>query len=371
MELSQILNGLRDPMGVPFYPWFFQVLMVLTFALHIIFVNLAIGGTFMAFYEHYKKGEYNKRLSGFLARSSTVNLSAAVVLGVAPLLFVQVIYDPFWYVSTVLSAWWAVGFLCFITVAFLALYAFYLKRKGESMKGFGFFGVLSFVLLILAAFVMNLISVQFLEPAKWKAWYLTGTMMNTSGTTIYDFRISRYLHFIIPSFAITGVFMMLYGWFFSKRDDMDHDYLHWVAVSGAKMALWATIIQIIIGFWWLFSLPANLKFAGNPFLWIGAVLGIVFFFVIMAAQKDPEKYAVLSALFAFLSVLGMCVSREVLRMVYLGKFDYSIYTYKVNLNLGSTALFLLTFIMGIIVMIYPLMVAWKLGRYGKTNEEGA
>ncbi len=369
MELSQVLNGLRDPMGVPFYPWLFQVLMVLTFALHIIFVNLAIGGSFMAFYEHYKKGEYNKKLSGFLARATTVNLSAAVVLGVAPLLFVQVIYDPFWYVSNLLSAWWAIGFLCFVTAAFLALYAFYLKRSGN-MKGFGFFGWATFVLLLLAGFSMHLLSFQFLEPEKWKVWYLTGTVMNTSGTTIYDFSISRYLHFIIPSFAITGVFMMLYGWFFSKREDMDKEYLHWVAVSGAKMALWATIVQIIIGLWWLFSLPFAKNFATNPFFLIGAALGVVFLFVLVAAQNAPEKYAVLSALFAFLAVLGMSVSREVLRMVYLGKFNYSIYTYKLNLHWGSTALFLLTFVMGIIVMVYPLAVAWKLGRYGKTNEEG-
>jgi len=371
MELSQVLNGLRDPMGVPFYPWLFQVLMVLTFALHIIFVNLAIGGSFMAFYEHYKKGENNKKLSGFLARASTVNLSSAVVLGVAPLLFVQVIYDPFWYVSNLLSAWWAVGFLCFVTAAFLALYAFYLKRKSDAMKGFGFFGVVTFFLLLLAGFVMHLLTVQSLEPAQWKAWYLTGTVMNTSGTTIYDFSISRYLHFIVPSFAITGVFMMLYGWFFSNRKDMDKDYLHWVAVSGAKMALYATLVQIVIGFWWLFALPDGLKFTSNAFLWIGVVLGVIFFFVLMAAQKAPEKFAVLTALFAFLAVLGMSVSREVLRMVYLGKFNYSIYTYKLNLHWGSTALFLLTFVMGIIVMAYPLTVAWKLGRYGAVNEEGA
>ncbi len=371
MELSQVLNGLRDPMGVPFYPWLFQVLMVLTFALHIIFVNLAIGGSFMAVYEHYKKGEFNKKLSRFLARSSTVNLSAAVVLGVAPLLFVQVIYDPFWYVSNVLSAWWAVGFLCFVTGAFLSLYAFYLKRNPDTgMKGFGFFGWVTFGLLLLAGFSMHLLSFQFLEPEKWKAWYLTGTMMNTSGTTVYDFRISRYLHFIIASFAITGVFMMLYGWFFSKRKDMDKEYLHWVALSGAKLALWGTVVAMIMGIWWLFSVPSQFHFAGNPFLLLGVALGVVFLIVLVMAQREPEKYAVVSALFGFLAVLGMSVAREVLRMVYLGKFNYSIYTYKLNINWGSTALFLLTFIMGIVVMAYPLAVAWKLGRYGKSTSEG-
>ncbi len=346
--------------------------MVLTFALHIIFVNLAIGGSFMAVYEHYKKGEPNKKLSRFLARATTVNLSAAVVLGVAPLLFVQVVYDPFWYVSNVLSAWWAVGFLCFATIVFLALYAFYLKRNPESgMKGFGFLGWLTFALLLLATFSMNLLSVQFLEPEKWKAWYLTGTMMNTSGTTVYDFHISRYLHFIVPSFAITGVFMMLYGWFFGNRKDMDKEFLHWVAVSGAKMAFWATIIQMIVGIWWLLSLPSHLHFASNPFLILGVLLGVVFFIVLILVQKEPEKYALLTALFAFLGVLGMAVTREVLRMVYLGRFNYSIYTYKLNINWGSTALFLLTFVMGIIVMVYPLMVAWRLGRRGKASEGGA
>lgn len=111
------------------------------------------------------------------------------------------------------------------------------------------------------------------------------------------------------------------------------------------------------------------EMARCPYL-IGAALGVVFFFILITAQNAPEKYAVLCTLFAFLSVLGMSVTREVLRMVYLGKFNYSIYTYKLNISLGSTALFLLTFIMGIIVMVYPLAVAWKLGRYGATNGEG-
>ncbi len=360
-EMATVLNSMRDPMGVPFYPWMFQGLMVLTFALHIIFVNLVVGGASLAMYGHLK-GEPNwKRLSATLARASTVNLSLAIVLGVAPLLFVQVIYDPFWYFSNVLSGWWAMGFLLFICIAFLSLYVFYLKR-GETIEGYGFFGAIALAMLLLTAITISALTVQSLHPEKWNSWYLVGKQMNTAGTGLHALNLPRLLHFIVPSFAITGIFMMLYSWYFEPRRDFDPVYLEWVGKAGAKLALYATLLQAVVGVWWLLTLPKDLEFLTNPAFLGGAALGIVTLFILMMAQKNPQKQAIPAALVAFLAVLGMSITREVLRMSYLEKFNYSIYTYKLNLDWGSTALFFATFVMGLLVISYPIIIAFKLGR---------
>ncbi len=360
-EMANILNSMRDPMGVPFYPWIFQALMVLTFALHILFVNLVVGGVSVAMYGHLKGEPDWKRLSATLARASTVNLSLAIVLGVAPLLFVQVIYDPFWYFSNVLSGWWAMGFLLFICIAFLSLYVFYLKR-GDTLGGYGLFGAIALVMLALTAITISALTVQSLHPESWKSWYLAGRQMNTAGTGLHALSIPRLLHFIVPSFAITGIFMMLYSWYFHPRRDIDSDYLGWVGKVGARLALYFTLLQVVVGVWWLFSVPRDLGFLYNPAFMGGAALGLVTLVILFAAQKDPQRFALPSALVAFVAVLGMSIAREALRMAYLGKFNYSIYTYKLSLDWGSTALFFATFVMGLVVISYPIIVAFKLGR---------
>jgi hypothetical protein len=361
MDINVAVQALRDPFGVPFYPWVFQLLMVLTFALHILFVNLAVGGIGMAVYAHFKGDDFYRKLSHSLAKVGTISLSSAIVLGVAPLLFVQVIYDPFWYVSNLLSAWWAIGFLLLITLSFLSHYVFYLKRH-KNPQGFGIFGVMAFGFIVFAGAVMSVLSVQAMVPGQWLEWYSANGQIATSGTGLYKFELGRFIHYIIPGFINIGIFLMLYAWYFQPLADFDKTYLKWVGKIGAKVAKVATMIQVVIGFWWLMTIPSSLGFMSNPFLWIGAVLGLLLLAGLMKFEGDPVRVAVPLAFLSFVAILGMSISREVLRMVYVGAFNYSIYDYPLNVDWGSTVLFLGTFVMGLVVMAYPLVLVFKLGR---------
>ena len=132
MELTNSLNAMRDASGVPFYPVVFQFFLVLTFALHIMFVNFLLGGVVVSIWARIKATPNSLRLSKALARASTINASLAMVLGVAPLLFVQVIYDPFWYTANSMSAYWAMAFLLILAVAFTASYVFYLSGSDKA-----------------------------------------------------------------------------------------------------------------------------------------------------------------------------------------------------------------------------------------------
>ncbi len=361
MELSQVLMALRDPMGIPFFPWLFQGLMVLTFALHILVVNLAVGGLCLAVYFHYRGGDYQRRLSAALARVVTVSLSLAIVLGVAPLLFIQVIYDPFWYTSTSLSAWWTMAFLLFITLAFLAAYVFYLRRRRQP-GGYVVYGGAALVLLVFAGVIMSVLALQLLQPDQWRSWYWRQGTLNTLGNGLYAFKLGRFLHFLVPSLVNAGIFLMLYAWYFQPRADLDSRYRHWVGRVGARVAKIAAMVQVAVGCWWLLTVPAELGFLTDPFLLGGAALGFLLLFLLLKGQHQPERYALPAASLSLLAVLGMATAREVLRMRYLGRFDYSIYSYPVHLDLGSTGLFLATFVMGLVVIAYPLILAFKLGR---------
>jgi hypothetical protein len=369
MDIQSALIGLRDPMGIPFFPWLFQGLMVLTFALHILLVNLVVGGICLAVYHHFKGGEYGTLLSKTMARCSTVNLSLAIVLGVAPLLFIQVIYDPFWYAANSISAWWAMVFLLVTTLGFLSLYVFYLKRAKQP-SGFGIFGIFSLAMVVFAGVIMSMFAMQQLLPEKWLSWYIVNDSLQTLGGSFHAFSLGRFLHFMVPAFINIGIYMMLYAWYFRPRPDFDQNYLDWVGKTGARMAKIAAMVQVVIGFWWLFTVPMKFSFYSNPLFLLGAALGVLVMVLLMAGQKDPDRYALPLGILSLVAVLGMSTAREVLRMSYLGQFDYSVYQYPVNLDLGSTALFLVTFIMGLVVIAYPITIAFKLGRGTLSVEEG-
>ncbi len=361
MDVGTMIKTLQDPMGIPFYPILFQVLMILTFSLHIMFVNFVIGASFLTLYGYIKGSTYWKDLSRSMARATTASASMAILLGVAPLLFVQVIYDVFWYASNMLSAGWVISFVFILMTAYSFTYVFYLKRDSKG-NSFAIFGIIAFALFIFAGVIMHALGYQLLQPEKWLDWYVRGDTADTSGVSLHAFQLSRFLHFIVPSFAMTGILLMLYAWYFKDRNDKDKEYLQWVGKMGANMAFVFTAIQAAAGLWWLLSLPSEFRFFLDPFFLISAGLGIVLLVYLYSARKDPVRYAVPGILLAFLTILGMSYARESLRMKYLGRFDYSIFNYKLNLDYGSTLLFLSTFAVGLIIAGYLLAVAYKSGK---------
>jgi len=57
-DVGAMLKAMADPAGAPFYPVVMQVLQVLTWMLHMLFVYTSIGGLFFTIYylRFYKKG---------------------------------------------------------------------------------------------------------------------------------------------------------------------------------------------------------------------------------------------------------------------------------------------------------------------------
>jgi hypothetical protein len=159
---AEMLYALRDVAGVPSHPVTFLILGVLTFALHILAVQVMLGASGLVIWGALSKDAYKRQLAAAMLGVAKVAVSVAVVLGVAPLLFVQVIYDPFWYTSNVLSAWWVIGFIVILTVGYLLMYVFYAKNHHLAEEETLCSGsmILSLVLMLVVGFIMHVLTVQ-------------------------------------------------------------------------------------------------------------------------------------------------------------------------------------------------------------------
>ncbi|MFN3871340.1 MAG: hypothetical protein ACK4MW_07665, partial [Aquificaceae bacterium] len=361
-QVGAMLKAMRDPAGSPFFPVAMQILQVLTWALHMLFVWTSVGGLLYAIYGFTRKDENHQRLAKAMLELSKVSVSLAIVVGVAPLLFYQVIYDPLWYASANLSAAWYVMFIVFLLIGYYLIWlAYFSKQKPQLATLFSIGGV---IFLLLVGFIIHVVNYQALFPEKWVEWYTSGgTTMNHSGWGIYAFNLFRFLSLLVfPSIAVTGVFMMLYSWYFGKRPEFSKDYINFTANLGAKLALYAGAVWIVFHILHILTLPADWNAKGSIFTILSVIGLLICAGIIFMAQKNPVGMAIPSLLGGVLATLLIAVFREYLRVASTARFGYSIYDYKVNLEWLSPLLFLGTTLGGLVLYAYAWWMAFQAGR---------
>ena len=84
--------------------WLFYVLLVATFTLHLIMANVMLGGGIMALASEWlkrRKENGGLKVHKEIAPKLPMTVALTVNLGIPPLLFLQILYGNFIYVSTV------------------------------------------------------------------------------------------------------------------------------------------------------------------------------------------------------------------------------------------------------------------------------
>lgn len=371
---AAMLHTLQDPTGIPSHPLIFQVLMVLTWVPHILFVNISLGAALMGLYAFTRRHDaYWCELSAAMTKVAKVGVSLLVVLGVAPLLFTQTIYDPQWYASNVLSAAWAIGFIFTLMVGYLAWFVFYLKNHGEHAPGWIFWlGVFGFAMFLLDGFIMHVLAYQALHPEQWLAWYTPGGQVDMSGTGIHAYQLPRLGFLMAMSVTVFGAFMIAYGDYFRVRTDRSPAYLAFARSLGNDLAIAGAALQVVFLLWWLIDVPAELHIWSHPMTWLLLVyLGVLFAAVWVARGKaEGQGYNLLAMSVGMAGLVA--IFREVLRMAYMAPFQYSILDYKVNWDVPSFALFLFTIIgVGGLMGGFIITLAYKAGRVKGTYQADA
>ncbi len=247
----------RDiPLPLPAGQIELEVAIVLLFLVHTLFVNLMVGGSVLcAIYEI--AGLRDRRwdaVARAVAETITVNKSMAVVLGVAPLLVINVIYTVYFYSANALTgtAWMMIVPL--VTGAFLITYAH--KYSWDALSGhkglhiaLGLAGA-GLLLAVPLVFLANINLMLF--PERWHD--VQGFLSALALPNV----LPRYLHFLVASLGVSGLFFA--GWFSRQRftgevlGSFDRPTLR---SHFASVAFGATALQFVAGPLLLLTLPAH------------------------------------------------------------------------------------------------------------------
>ena len=120
-----------DPNPLPAPYWVFKLLLVVTFTLHMMAMNLMLGGAALALLARWRKGNaYGNRIFLDVAKKVPSLMAATISLGIAPLLFVQVLYGQYFYTSSILLAWPWFLVIVFVIAAYYGFY--FVAYRGDT-----------------------------------------------------------------------------------------------------------------------------------------------------------------------------------------------------------------------------------------------
>src|SRR4051812_34698792 len=268
-----------DPMGLPGPVWLMTALLLLTFTLHVLAMNAAFGGGLWTLW-NYLRGRnsehpYSRRLSLELSRALPIVLAFTITLGVAALLFVQVLYGRFLYASSILigSVW-----IMVIPLVIVAYYGYYYvshtAEKGSRRTG----AVMALSLLCLAciAFIFSNNMTLMLRPDRWMGMYKAhpnGWNLNVGEPSL----VPRYLHMLVGAVAVFSAMLAHVG---MRKMKADLEYGRWIVRRAATVFAAAVGVQFLLGMWLLLAQERRvaMTFITDPIA--GSVLGLALLTVV-------------------------------------------------------------------------------------------
>ena len=246
-------------------------LLFTSFTLHIVFVLLTIGTAGLSLYFFIDAQWGGKpdelRMDKRILRTFMAHKSLAVVLGVAPLLLIQVGFSvpffigvyllaPFWMLITVFLI---VAFLSFDTLGHkLSVHRYLHLPSGIIATGF--------LLVVPALFVAVLVSVE--NSDRWMAMINNGYQLCGPLAQHWLF---RYLHVL----GAALVFGAAFHYFFSAKDEIEKRSLLKLIVAGV-------LVQIILGIMLYSSLPEKPDYITNVSLFVGVIAVAVLLWLIFS-----------------------------------------------------------------------------------------
>ncbi len=245
---------LADPLPQPAPPGLLWALLQLTFLLHLVAMNVVLGGSILALHWRLSRraegASHRAVLLAFFAKALPVAVAAAVTLGVAPLLFVQVLYGRLFFTSSILMAWLWLAVVPLVILAYSGAYL--LAFRGEARRRWAR-GVSGLVALLLAAVAFLQVSnaTRALRPDGFLETYRAsgrGLSLNLGDPTFWP----RYLHVLLGAVAVAALGTALYG---VLRRAPDPAFAAWAVRRGTAVFAVATSANVFVGMLFLLAQP--------------------------------------------------------------------------------------------------------------------
>ena len=343
------VNLIPVPDTIPVHWAWFQVLLIVTFVLHLLFMNAMLGSSIIALFREFKIDKDADTMNFQTAEKLPYTIAFTVNMGVAPLLFIQVLYGHFIYTSSILMAAYWLSIILLLILAYYAAYIYDFKFNAMGRSRTIFISI-SVILLLWIGFVFTNNMVMMIQPEIWASYFRNpfGTLLGLKEPML----IPRYLHFVVASVAVAGLLQAIF-WTVKQQEPVSKQAVR----SGLNWFVWATCIQFIVGIWFLISLPEDkmMLFLGraplhSALLALGIVLGGAA--VVSAAQNKVWPTSAL----ALITVVDMVLVRDLLRSAYLKPY-FSPKQLTVVPEYSPMILFLVAFAAGLAIIAYMIKLA--------------
>lgn len=304
------------PDALPVAWGWFQLLLLPTFFLHILLMNVMLGAAFIALVSHLRAPADVTPCTAEISQKLPFTIAFAVNFGVAPLLFVQVLYGHYIYVSSLLMAVYWLSIMVLLIAAYSLAYVYKYRFADLARWRVLVAGLITACLLAIGfCFTNNLTLMQ--TPAAWSRYFDQpgGLLLNLADPTLWP----RYLHFMVSAVAIGGLASAVYFSWQHRRGMAEAG--PWIGY-GCRWFGYATLVNLAIGLWFLVALPAGMLTlatgVGRFFLLMltgGVVLALV-------AVHLSFSQRVLPALVCALGTLALMIgARSLLRAMMLAPFS--------------------------------------------------
>jgi len=316
---AETLLPALDPLPVPGPPWLFHVLWLVTFAVHVVGVNVVLGSSLLGAAASLDPDRaFGRGVARFFAEVNTWAIALTVTFGIAPLLFVQVLHGRLFYSATVIVAPAWLGLLLLLMAAYYLTYS--AKYRLRAGKGAALPLALSAILFLGVAAIQVVVHLLSVQPGRWEA------VLASPWSAFADRAfLPRFLHFVLAGVTLAGV---LLAWVAVRRAPAGGARAEASARAafGVKVALLATLLQLVVGLWLTISVPRDVLLGlmrGGAATMVPFTLGIAAGFgllVFLARVRDPfaDRTSVRRSLELFgLAMVLMLVTRHQLRDLYI------------------------------------------------------
>lgn len=309
------------PLGFPASTAWYLMLLVVTFALHQAFVHYVVAGSLYVTWATIFPGRQEQPraaqpLAATLRDWLPFGLGAAITAGVAPLLFVQIVYPREFYTANLLLAW---RWLMVIPVLGVAFYLLYLLKSEELSRwrpaAQRAVAAITTGCLLFVGFCWTSNHLLSIREASWVSVYAGGPLPQSAEEVV-----SRMLVWLGGAAMTMSV---IAGWQLMLRQSSGEERLAG-AVETRRLALLSLCGAGVAAAGGLVYASQSTELAGTlrsplalPYL-IVAVLGMglqasAWLWQLRTAQLARTPLAV-AALGAALALLGASVVREALRL---------------------------------------------------------
>ncbi|MCS7224509.1 MAG: hypothetical protein NZ959_08140 [Armatimonadetes bacterium] len=283
-----------NPIPLPAPPFLLSLLLHLTFLLHLIPMNLTVGGISYLLYSEAIRN--NSPVADWVRSYLPASTALTITTGVAPLLFVQVLYGQFFFPATIVMAWSWLLIIPALLIGYSSLY--YYLNKRQSLRFPWIPLSLTLFLFLYIAFLFANMATLMSTPSKWQTLYRSdpsGWNLNLTDLSL----VPRFFHFFLGACAVFGLVGAVYGGLLRSADPVRAQSL---LSTGSRWFVSFTLLNFLVGPLFLLSQPAPIRanlLGAHPegtFLLVVSILTAAAAMALtLSYQRSPSKNLLLIA----------------------------------------------------------------------------